>query len=271
MKSVKRRSTGFTLIELLVVIAIIAILAAILFPVFAQARDKARGVSCLSNMKQLALGAAMYANDYDSHYVSSGGDCYGAPPGCSINTPKPSMQWQWTIYPYVKNWQVYRCPSDPHEPNHIATSYTENNWGTNDHNASAGGVNEARTDKPGETALLLEGGNTGWQDTAVQAENAKMVADYTTWTQWNRVVHTQSDWNWTDKMPRHGDGGNVAFLDGHAKYRIMRGWCAAGKKVGNNIPWTMMDNGWNKGGSNVKGQLPSDWDMDTGEPVACGF
>ena len=273
MRNVKRRSSGFTLIELLVVIAIIAILAAILFPVFAQAREKARGISCLSNMKQLALGANMYLQDYDSHYVSSGGQCYGAPPGCSITNPLPSMQWQWTIQPYVKNTQLLLCPSDPHD-NHnrgMATSYTENNWGTNDHNSSAGGVSEAHTEKPAETALLVEGANTGWEEGAVNVKNALMIDDYTTWTQWNRIQHDRTDWNWSDKLPRHGDGSNVAYLDGHAKYKVMHSWCASGKHVGNSLTWAAMDNGWNKGASNVGGQLPSDWDMDTGEPVACGF
>jgi prepilin-type N-terminal cleavage/methylation domain-containing protein len=68
MVSVRRRQGGFTLIELLVVIAIIAILAAILFPVFAQAREKARSSSCLSNQKQTALAFSMYAQDYDETY-----------------------------------------------------------------------------------------------------------------------------------------------------------------------------------------------------------
>jgi len=272
MRTVKQRSTGFTLIELLVVIAIIAILAAILFPVFAQAREKARGISCLSNMKQIALAANMYAQDYDSHLVSSGGQCYGAPPGCGIDTPKPSMQWQWVIQPYIKNRAVLICPSDPHNNvnNGMATSYTQNNWATNDHNASAGGVAESRVDKPAEIALLLEGSNTGWEDGAQRVQNALMIDDYTTWTTWNRIQHTQTDWNWSDKLPRHGDGSNVAFIDGHAKYRVMKSYCAAGRHVGNSLNWqTSMDNGWNKGPSNVGGGEPNDWDMDTGEPYPC--
>jgi prepilin-type N-terminal cleavage/methylation domain-containing protein/prepilin-type processing-associated H-X9-DG protein len=268
MNKVRQRSSGFTLIELLVVIAIIAILAAILFPVFAQAREKARGISCLSNMKQLALGCNMYSQDYDGRLVSSGGTCYMSWPGCSIDNPLPSGQWQWVIYPYVKNWQLYKCPSDPHTTDHFPTSYTENNWGTIDHlNGSVGGTPEGHTDKPAETALLLEGANTGWEDTAVRAENAKMVEDYTTWDTWNRIQHDRPDWNWTDKLPRHGDGSNVAFIDGHAKFRQAKGYCHAGQRLGNNIPWAMMDNGWNHGPSNVAGQLPNDWNADKGEPV----
>jgi prepilin-type N-terminal cleavage/methylation domain-containing protein/prepilin-type processing-associated H-X9-DG protein len=96
------RRRGFTLIELLVVIAIIAILAAILFPVFAQARDKARQSACLSNMKQLALGVMLYTQDYDEtlpkgyHALPNGG----------------SFPWPLAVAPYVKNTAIYRCPSD---------------------------------------------------------------------------------------------------------------------------------------------------------------
>lgn len=95
-----RSKNGFTLIELLVVIAIIAILAAILFPVFAQAREKARQTSCLSNNKQLATAIMMYAQDYDEQYPN------GLQQDWWMDT------WVRTTQPYVKNFQVYRCPSD---------------------------------------------------------------------------------------------------------------------------------------------------------------
>ena len=96
---------GFTLIELLVVIAIIAILAAILFPVFARAREKARQTSCLSNCKQLGLGTMMYAQDYDEkyNYWTTG-----------LGDASPSAQpWWVVIEPYVKNGQIFVCPSKP--------------------------------------------------------------------------------------------------------------------------------------------------------------
>src|SRR5689334_17704804 len=91
----KVRRVGFTLIELLVVIAIIAILAAILFPVFAQAREKARQTSCLSNLKQIGLGGMMYAQDYDETYFC--GWRWGAPASAT-----GTQIWRITILPYVK-------------------------------------------------------------------------------------------------------------------------------------------------------------------------
>lgn len=94
------KSKGFTLIELLVVIAIIAILAAILFPVFAQAREKARGTSCLSNTKQLGLSVLMYTQDNDEMY----------PMGCDNGWW--AQTWPLTTQPYIKNVNILRCPSD---------------------------------------------------------------------------------------------------------------------------------------------------------------
>ena len=101
----EKRRNGFTLIELLVVIAIIAILAAILFPVFAQAREKARGISCLSNVKQIATGTAMYVQDYDETFPMN---LY-----MGQNGPAPCVYTAWTaIMPYIKNGQIYVCPSN---------------------------------------------------------------------------------------------------------------------------------------------------------------
>jgi prepilin-type N-terminal cleavage/methylation domain-containing protein/prepilin-type processing-associated H-X9-DG protein len=102
----RKNHAGFTLIELLVVIAIIAILAEILFPVFAQAREKARQTTCVSNMKQLGHGLMMYAQDYDENL----------PYGYMYSADRKTLWWwQDSIRPYVKNEAVYTCPSaSPH-------------------------------------------------------------------------------------------------------------------------------------------------------------
>lgn len=99
---------GFTLIELLVVIAIIAILAAILFPVFARAREKARQSSCMSNLKQICLGGLMYMQDYDETFWMTG----AAEMANFQANGTPECIWYRALQPYVKNEQIFLCPSD---------------------------------------------------------------------------------------------------------------------------------------------------------------
>jgi len=100
MKASQSSRRGFTLIELLVVIAIIALLAAMLFPVFSQARERARRTSCLSNGRQIGTAFMQYTQDFDEYY----------PLTAHIG---PDSSWIDTLQPYVKNRQIYRCPSDP--------------------------------------------------------------------------------------------------------------------------------------------------------------
>ncbi len=118
---VRNGRRGFTLIELLVVIAIIAILASILFPVFSRARESARRTACVSNVKQIATGMMMYVSDYDSSYPPR----MGPPPVPGGIPCKPCRTVDWRVYamPYVKNTQLFICPSDtgiptalPNEP-----------------------------------------------------------------------------------------------------------------------------------------------------------
>jgi prepilin-type N-terminal cleavage/methylation domain-containing protein len=126
-----RTQRAFTLIELLVVIAIIAILAAILFPVFAKAREKARQTSCLSNLKQLGLSVMEYAQDYDETYPMSFQDVSSGA-GSAAQIP---LTWPNRIIPYIKSVQLYACPSDSRPPNvdfagcrPLLQSYAWNYW-----------------------------------------------------------------------------------------------------------------------------------------------
>jgi len=98
-----RSSSAFTLIELLVVIAIIAILAAILFPVFAQVREKARAISCVSNLKQIGLGLIQYSQDYDEEL----------PPAWIGGGFPGDSRWMDVVQPYVKSTQIFSCPDSP--------------------------------------------------------------------------------------------------------------------------------------------------------------
>ena len=116
---VRRRTRGFTLIELLVVIAIIAILAAMLFPVFARARESARKIQCLSNVKNIAMAVQMYLSDYDRFppnehraEVVQAVDDWAGDSGCSISTwANPYLRWPVVFDEYVKNRDVWRCPN----------------------------------------------------------------------------------------------------------------------------------------------------------------
>jgi prepilin-type N-terminal cleavage/methylation domain-containing protein/prepilin-type processing-associated H-X9-DG protein len=189
---------GFTLIELLVVIAIIAILAAILFPVFAKAREKARQTSCLNNAKQLALAFIQYAQDYDEKMpFSSGG------------YESTSYKWWDLIYPYIKNNQVYSCPSASDAgPGKVTYNY---NYNVGLYGTSGGGVSLGTIIYPAQTVLTNEKtacskilGNTSLCCWAMRA--------------WPTNIYYWGEW----ELPHNG-GCNLALADGHAKWYRMVG------------------------------------------------
>jgi len=174
-----RRSPGFTLIELLVVIAIIAILAAILFPVFAKAREKGRQASCISNLRQLAVATLQYAQDYDETLPMS-----AYPAGSCVAT------FNWAVIPYVKNDQVAQCPSDPYAmdvnlmfamvggacpgtPRYTSYSVNQSLFadGYRIHFFGGNTVHLSEVKRPGETIMLYDGNVTDTQLQPVQSRH----------------------------------------------------------------------------------------------------
>ncbi len=225
---------GFTLIELLVVIAIIAILAAILFPVFGRARENARRSSCLSNMKQMGLAAMQYVQDYDETYPRGRLDQMGG------QTPPNGVfwaanQWFWpqTLYAYHKSEQVFRCPSiswagTPQNYNYGANSYIMPTPTT------AALLNPLDTRLPSSNGVLLPAKLSG----IAAPSKAYLLVDsgafiigrpnvvnpafgfYLPGTGSLGVTGcpTSSPGNADCNNGRHFNGVNVAFADGHAKW-----------------------------------------------------
>jgi len=216
------RRQAFTLIELLVVIAIIGIIAAILFPVFAKAREKARQIVCVSNLKQLGLAISMYVEDNDEVLPNVTGwfpgdgltSCwvyytnYDTPPGSTnFDVTKGS------IYPYVKNKGVYICPDD-FNGNRNGLSYAMNDCVENVPNPFLGldtGKGIASFEAPSSILLLgEEGAENGWASTNDGG-----------------LGHA------TDSFTgRHNDGSSLLFLDYHAKWFNYNRALAAGVQYG---------------------------------------
>ena len=204
---------GFTLIELLVVIAIIAILAAILFPVFAKAREKARQTTCLSNLKQIGLGLQMYLQDYDETFPLNRGYNYGA-----SYTYATHYTWRVVLVPYVKNDQIFECPSDPSPwaytvgTTRYAGSYAYNcafpGTGYASYNGYSGDhavtppvwecLKLARCTTPAETWVFMD----------CYVPNGHSIT----------YIRNTLGWNTTYQGPDHNGGLNFAFVDGHAKW-----------------------------------------------------
>jgi len=203
------RNRAFTLIELLVVIAIISILAAILFPVFARARENARRASCLSNMKQLSLGIMQYLQDYDGLY----------PIYSSNSTLRLPYGWADMIQPYVKSAQILQCPSDTTESsnNPIASGYSDYAYnlslGFDNVTGASRGLNSAILTQPTLTVLLVDEGSTSVPASSAAHWTAGHGGSNTTKT----VSPGLAIYAGTESQ-RHLDGINYAFADGHVKW-----------------------------------------------------
>ena len=189
---------AFTLIELLVVIAIIAILAAILFPVFAQAREKARAISCLSNTKQLGLGAVMYMQDYDEVVLPLQIFYPESELGVQVGGPNPGPRywrryWQYIIQPYVKNQQLLACPSE-------GNKYNGTEWADDVENARGGksigiGIND-------EMSTWGKDGNPANQDEPVSYAALNAPASLVQFADAGSISVSNKDWApWDENGP----------------------------------------------------------------------
>jgi len=247
-KELKHRK-GFTLIELLIVIAIILILAAILFPVFLKAREKANTLKCLSNMKQLAIACISYSTDYDDCFVN-----------LDTSTKTDHDGTGFKLYPYVKDVNVYRCPTligDKVNPTYDKTQ--PYNWpqtyalsGT----LIVGSKPDPRVDRlPAYMSALYDanGAAQGVRMSAISRPSQTICWSETTQDQPVNTTRTLN-WDsmaafllsepylrttgavWSNTTVRHNWGGNMAFTDGHAEYFS---W-PQGYHVGTSIYWVTL-------------------------------
>jgi prepilin-type N-terminal cleavage/methylation domain-containing protein/prepilin-type processing-associated H-X9-DG protein len=224
--SLSRGSRAFTLIELLVVIAIIAILAAILFPVFAQAREKARQASCISNHRQVGLALNMYAQDYDEMYV---------PLYTSVNDNGTfrSPLWPRLLQPYIKNGDVMRDPSNRQRTPYAAQDHpptwvplVQQYW--YEGIFAAMGRNACVPDFGFSMAAVQEPANSiVFCDARLQYPTANSLDLYGYYLVWWRGTFqneplcpgTQAGGgNYAPPAYWHSGGGNVTFFDGHVKW-----------------------------------------------------
>lgn len=219
-----RARRAFTLIELLVVIAIISILAAILFPVFARARENARRASCMSNLKQIGLGVMMYVQDYDETYPRVLMSAGPTPPGGYWSGTY--WFWQQIIHPYTKSFQLYYCPSGI-----AGTTPISGNYGVNGQLIPRySSVSLAAVDSPSTTYLGMDTGMYFIQISSSRDNvsspsgafwyipgTAKYVGCGPTGCSGTYPLagDLKDDFN---SEGRHFDGNNVIFADGHVKW-----------------------------------------------------
>ena len=219
---------AFTLIELLVVIAIIAILASIVFPVFAQAREKARSTSCLSNVKQMGTATQMYVQDYDERlfFRASATSPSGSRSGAVVPSAlQPPVLWWNGIMPYVKNRQILKCPSDPQPA--PSKDYAGNLTIQRSYIAirAAESLALAQIEFPAEILVFVD----KWHVTA--GPNPTAIND-----SWIEPFNGDFDYYPSYRRmniggDRHLEGLNSSFFDGHSK------WLKAGS-IGSSVQLT---------------------------------
>ena len=197
---------AFTLIELLVAIAIIAILASILFPVFARARENARKSSCMSNLKQIGLGLVQYVQDYDEKYpqIMLGGNA--------------SFGWSNQIQPYVKSIQILQCPSDSGAP-----ASAPGTIGFTDYwiNANAAGLSQASFNFISNTVMCGDGVGVSAPEGNFSASPYNCVFSGGTGDLTNYLKNWNTQVNGTPVnvgAGKHLEGANYAYADGHVKW-----------------------------------------------------
>jgi len=217
-KQMKRK--GFTLIELLVVIAIIALLAAILFPVFARARENARRASCMSNMKQIGLALMQYTQDYDERLPFYGSTSAGDPSSTTSNYVTSTIpNWHAQVYPYVKSWDLFKCPSAPE-----STDTSNAPRASGDSSYGANGV-----------VVRWSGSATGPLSLAAIEKTAEIIFAH------ELSLRTRLSYAWPPRTGNkyrrwiqnasynslHFDGANLVYVDGHVKWHKQSAICAS--------------------------------------------
>ena len=207
-----RRQGAFTLIELLVVIAIIGILASMLFPVFAQAREKARAISCISNMRQLGMAVSMYVQDYDQRGPHGWADDCGftVPPGWNYwgGGCGPEVSWRWMISPYIKNGGIFTCPTFEY-PDEPLWRYIRDEVETKIHRSYALNYSMAHWWCPGSK-----------MDNCVRPASSILITESREWNaDWRMDMVGGRAWFDGSKgiMTTHSGVSNLTFYDGHTK------------------------------------------------------
>jgi prepilin-type N-terminal cleavage/methylation domain-containing protein/prepilin-type processing-associated H-X9-DG protein len=232
----KRTRPGFTLIELLVVIAIIAILAAILFPVFARARENARRASCQSNLKQIGLGVMQYTQDYDERFPRNAWTCTASEVAAkqyACTSTSASVLWYHPLDPYIKSVQIWNCPS---YTGTLQTTTSGGQWAYS--SAASYGWNVYQTGT-GTTGIV-----TPFDLASLASVEAPATTIFSTegnpgYYRVSGAIPTTSNTN--PVGTRHLDGVNFLWADGHVKWSLPSKYTYA---AGDPVPgeWTLTAN-----------------------------